>query len=56
MPHNADAQVLQVLCRYVGQNCVVDRVLAESRLIFTKAETSEPGTDINGGALAGHGS
>ena len=39
-----------------GQDLLVDRVLAESRLIFTKAETSEPRPDINGGALAGYGS
>jgi hypothetical protein len=46
MAHNADAQVLQVLCRQVAKNCVVDLVLVERRLILTKAKIPEPRTVI----------
>jgi hypothetical protein len=56
VPNDADVHVLQVFRRQVRQDVLVDRVLAEGRLIFTKAETSEPSTDINGGGLTTHGS
>jgi hypothetical protein len=48
MPNCRDADLLQRLVREARKNRLVNLVLAERRLIFTKAETSEPGTDING--------
>jgi hypothetical protein len=56
MPNDADAHILKVFRRQVRQDLLIDRVLAEGRLILTKAQVSEPRTDINGGARAGHGS
>jgi hypothetical protein len=44
------------LRRQVRNDLLADHVVAEDRLIFTKAEASELGTEIDGRALAGHGS
>ena len=56
VPYNPDPQVLQILHRQFQQNGIVGLVLAESRFILTKAQASEPHSDIDGPALAGHGS
>ena len=53
MPNCRNAEVFNVLRRQVWQDRVVDVVLAECRLILTKAKVSEPRPDINGSALAG---
>jgi hypothetical protein len=56
VPYNPDPQVLQILHRQIQQDGIVGLVLAESRFILTKAQASEPHSDIDGPALAGHGS
>jgi hypothetical protein len=42
VPHNADAQVLQVLRRQVRQDHVVDLVLADCRLVPFEAKQPIP--------------
>ena len=49
------AHVLEVIRCQVRQDLLVDRVLAEGALIFTKAKVLEPRPDIDGRALACHG-
>jgi hypothetical protein len=56
VPDDADTHVLEVFRRQVRQDLLVDRVLTEDRIVFTKAEASEPDSDINGRTLAGLGS
>ena len=51
MPDNADAKILQVLRRQARQDRVVDCVLAERRLILSKAQAPQPSTDVHNGAL-----
>jgi len=46
-----NAELLQVLIRQIGQDCEVDRVLAESRLLLTEAKTPQPIPDFHDGAL-----
>jgi hypothetical protein len=48
VPYNPDPQVLQILHRQIQQDGIVGLVLAESRLILTKAQASEPHSDIDG--------
>jgi hypothetical protein len=51
VPYNPDLQVLQILHRQIQQNGIVGLVLAESRFILTKAQASEPHSDIDGPPL-----
>ena len=48
--NDADAQVLQVLRRQVGQDLLADLILAECRLILFEAKPPQPTSDIHGGA------
>jgi hypothetical protein len=47
VPHNGNAEVLQVLRGQVRQDRLVDFVLAERRLIPLKAEAPQPTPDIH---------
>jgi hypothetical protein len=38
MPDNTDAQILQVICRQGRQDCLVDLIFAECRLIPFEAK------------------
>jgi hypothetical protein len=49
-------QLLKVGLGQLRENINVDLILAECRFILTEAKVSEPRTDINDRALAGHGS
>jgi hypothetical protein len=50
VPNHADAQVLQVLRRQVGQDLLADLILAECRLILFEAKPPQPTSDVHGGA------
>jgi hypothetical protein len=50
VPNHADAQVLQVLRRQVGQDLLADLILAECRFILFEAKLPQPSSDIHGGA------
>ena len=50
VPDNADAKILQVFRRQVRQDHVVDCVLAEHRLILSKAKAPQPTTDVHNGS------
>src|SRR5262249_25609614 len=47
VPHNADAQVLQVLRRQVRQDSVVDLILSECGLVPFEAKTPQPTLDVH---------
>ena len=51
VPDKTDTQFLQVLSRQAMQDCVVDFVLAERRLILSDAEASQPISDVHVGIL-----
>jgi hypothetical protein len=38
VPYNSDAKILQVLDRQAGEDCVVDEVFSERRLILTEVK------------------
>jgi hypothetical protein len=47
MPDNTDAKVLQILRREVRQDRIVDRVVAECRLILFEAEAPQPTPEVH---------
>jgi hypothetical protein len=47
VPHNADAQVFQVLRRQVRQDRVVDLVLTEGRLVSFEAKAPQPTPEVH---------
>jgi hypothetical protein len=49
--NNPDTEVLQVLRRQVRQDLLVDRVLAECRLILFEAKAPQPTPDIHESAI-----
>jgi hypothetical protein len=55
VPDEANAQILQVLRRQVRQDRVVDRVLAERRLMLFETEAPQPTSEVHDGALASVG-
>ena len=46
MPNHADAQILQMLQRQVGQDLLADLILAECRLILFEAKPPQPTSDV----------
>ena len=45
-----DAEVLEVLRRQIGQNCLVYLILAECRLILPEAQAPQPDHNVHDGA------
>ena len=50
MSNNRDTEVFQVLRRQVGQDRLVYLILAECRLILSKAQAPQPDRDVHFGA------
>jgi hypothetical protein len=48
MPDRPDAKLLQVLRRQTREDGVIDVILAERRLIFFKAKSPQPNSDLHG--------
>src|SRR5215510_12332725 len=51
MPDNTDAQILQIICRQGRQDCPVDLIFAECRLIPFEAKAPQPTPDVHHRAL-----
>src|SRR5260221_11252729 len=51
MSDSVDTQLFQVLRRQARQDRIVDRVLAECRLILFEAEAPQPTPDVHSGVL-----
>jgi hypothetical protein len=47
MPDNTDPQILQVVCRQGRQDCLVNLIFAECRLIFFEAKAPQPTPDVH---------
>jgi hypothetical protein len=53
--NNAYAEILQVLCRQARQDRLVDRILAECRLILSEVKAPQPTSEVHIGSLTSPG-
>ena len=45
-----DAELLQILICQIRQDCLIDRVIAEYRLILFEAKAPQPPSEVHDGA------